>query len=55
MTIYENTFKKLKEIESQTTDLINSLERAKVPKRDIDKVRLILTKTQSAKAQFNDK
>lgn len=55
MTAYEKTFLKLKDFEKQVQELIQDLETAKVVKRDIDKVRLILTKCQSAKVAFNDK
>jgi hypothetical protein len=55
MTVQETTFLKMKDFEAKVQELIQELETAKVSKKDIDKVRLILTKVQSAKLVFNDK
>ena len=54
-TIYEKIFEKLKHIETEIKELIQELETEKISKKDIDKVRLIVSKLQSAKAQFDDK
>ena len=53
-TIHEKTFEKLKHFETELLELIKELENEKVSKKDIDKVKLIVTKTQSAKQVFND-
>ena len=55
VSIYEKTFNTLKAYESRLMELVQELENEKVIKKDIDKVRLILTKCQSAKLHFNDK
>lgn len=55
MRIHEKTYLKLKDFETNTQELIQELETEKVHKKEIDKVRLILTKVQSAKKSFNDK
>jgi hypothetical protein len=55
MTLHEKTHLKLKDFESKVQELIQELETEKVHKKEIDKVRLILTKVQSAKGVFNDK
>lgn len=55
MNIHEKTYYNLKQIEETVNVLIQELETAKVKKNDIDKVKLILTKCQSAKQHFNDK
>lgn len=54
-SIHEKTFLKLKNFETSVQELIQELETQKLPKEDIDKVRLILSKVQSAKLHFNDK
>ncbi|WP_185965905.1 hypothetical protein [Flavobacterium sp. ZT3R18] len=54
MTVHEKTHLKLKDFETKVQELIQELEAEKVKKKDIDKVRLILTKCQSAKSTFND-
>ncbi|MGR3790436.1 hypothetical protein ACUXZJ_05930 [Flavobacterium sp. TN-1] len=53
--VYEKTFEKLKGFETNVQELIQELETERAKKKDIDKVRLILTKCQSAKTSFNDK
>ena len=54
MGIHEKIFLKLKDFETSTQELIKELETEKIKKKDIDKVRLILTKIESAKLAFND-
>lgn len=54
-SIHEKTFNTLRIYESGLQELIQELETQKLQKKDIDKVRLILSKVQSAKLHFNDK
>lgn len=55
MTIHEKTYYNLKQIEETVTTLIQELETAKVSKKDIDKVNILLTKIDICKRAFNDK
>lgn len=55
MNMYEKTFNTLRMYESGLQELIAELEKAKVTKRDVDKLQLVVSKLQSAKAHFNDK
>ncbi|QZL00108.1 hypothetical protein K5L04_10425 [Flavobacterium psychrophilum] len=55
MAIYEKTFLKLKDFENNTIELIKELEAEKVHKKEIDKVRTLLTKIDICKRAFNDK
>lgn len=55
MDIHEKTYNTLRMYESGLLELVQELEQAKVSKKNIDKVNLIVTKLQSAKAQFDDK
>lgn len=55
MTVQETTFLKMKDFEAKVQELIQELETAKVSKKDIDKVRILLTKIDICKRAFNDK
>lgn len=55
MTIHEKTFLKLKDFENKVQQLLQELKTAKVDKKDIDKVNVLLTKIDVCKRAFNDK
>ena len=55
MTIHEKTYYNFQQIEETVNEIVQELETAKVSKKDIDKVRLLLTKIDICKRAFNDK
>ncbi|WP_395078119.1 hypothetical protein [Flavobacterium sp.] len=55
MTIYEKTYNNLKQIEETVIVIIQELETAKVSKKDVSKINILLTKIDVCKRAFNDK